>query len=52
LNVSGRKQVGYYLGHELIKGLERTMTIEEIAELRDVETKVRAYLQQGMRGET
>jgi hypothetical protein len=52
LNVSGRKQVGYYLGHELIKDLERAMTIEEIAELRDVESKVRAYLLQGIRGET
>lgn len=38
--VYGRKQTGYFLGHELIKLLERHFTIVEIARMDDVENKI------------
>ncbi len=42
----GRKQVGYYLGHEFVKWLEREMTIEQVAELEDVDARVCRFLQE------
>lgn len=44
LDVEGRKHVGYYLGHELIRSLEPKMSIREIAALEDVDAAVESFL--------
>ena len=44
-DIRGRKQCGYYLGHELIRELEAGMSLREIALLDDVEKSFRPILQ-------
>jgi hypothetical protein len=43
--VRGRKQCGYFLGHELVKRLETRMSLQEIAVLKDVAGRVRSLLE-------
>jgi hypothetical protein len=41
----GWKQTGYYLGHEVIRYLERSLALAEIALLEDFETTMRHGLE-------
>ena len=52
LNIKGRSQTGYYLGHEFIKSLEEDMDLEEIATMsvKEVESRVKAFLEQRVTG--
>ena len=43
--VRGRKQCGYFLGHEVIKRLEESASLSEIALLSDFETSLRHELE-------
>lgn len=43
--IRGRKQCGYFLGHELIKGLEEGLTFKEIALLDDIDDRFRCALE-------
>jgi hypothetical protein len=45
LDIGGRKQCGYFLGHELIRQLEVDMNLKEIALLGSVDSKLRAELE-------
>ncbi len=45
-DISGRKQCGYFLGHELVKELEASATLKEISLLDDTEARCRPILQQ------
>ena len=47
LELRGRKQCGYFLGHELIRELEGCMDLREIALLEDVDTRFRSLVEQG-----
>ena len=44
--IQGRKQCGYFLGHELVKRLEGSMGLQEIAVLEDVAGWVRPLLEE------
>jgi len=44
-DVRGRKQTGYFLGHELIKELEASISLKEIALLDNVEGRLRRILE-------
>jgi hypothetical protein len=44
--IQGRKQCGYFLGHELVKRLEASMSLQEIAVLEDIERQVRLHLEE------
>ncbi|MCL0080513.1 hypothetical protein M1O18_06415 [Dehalococcoidia bacterium] len=44
-DICGRKQCGYFLGHELIKELEASISLKEIALLDDVEEQLRHILE-------
>ena len=48
----GRKQCGYFLGHELIRQLEISKTLKEIALLDDMEGQLRHILQEVAEGDT
>jgi hypothetical protein len=39
-NLRGRKQTGYFLGHELVKKLEDHKTLEEIAVIEDIDCQM------------
>ena len=45
-DIRGRKQCGYFLGHELIRELEAGMNMRAIALLDDVEKRFRPILQE------
>jgi hypothetical protein len=45
LHVHGRRQVGYYLGCALIESLRQRMSMDQIAELVDVDGEVCRFLQ-------
>lgn len=45
-DIRGHRQCGYFLGHELIKELEASHTLEQIALLDDIEGTVRPILRQ------
>ena len=45
-DLRGRKQCGYFLGHELIRELEVTRSLAEIALLTDVEGQFRRLLEE------
>ena len=45
-NIQGRKQCGYYLGHELIRQLQASMSIKEIALLADDDPRLRRGLEE------
>lgn len=51
LDVDGRKQVGYFLGHELITSLEANMKLEQIACMDQVEGNAIRFLERCIRGE-
>ncbi|MDF1501291.1 MAG: hypothetical protein P1P76_12580, partial [Anaerolineales bacterium] len=38
--IEGRSQTGYYLGHEIIRRLEKSNSLEEIAGLDDIELRI------------
>ena len=42
--IRGRKQCGYFLGHEVVKAMEKDGDLREIALLDDVEGRVRRVL--------
>jgi hypothetical protein len=44
-DIQGYSQCGYYLGHEVIKDLEKRSSIEEIAILENIQSEVRAVLE-------
>ena len=44
LNIEGRKQVGYFLGHELIRYLERSESVMDIARLNAIDETVEQFL--------
>jgi hypothetical protein len=44
-DIRGRKQCGYFLGHELIRQLEARLSLKEIALLSDVDVTLRHELQ-------
>jgi hypothetical protein len=44
-DIRGRKQCGYFLGHELITRLEASMSLKEIALLNHVEVRLRRELE-------
>jgi hypothetical protein len=44
-DIRGRKQCGYFLGHELIRELERRATLSEIALLEDTEGQCRHFVE-------
>lgn len=52
LEVHGRKQVGYYLGHAFVESLRQRISMVQIAELVDVEGEVCQFLQKCSRGKT
>jgi hypothetical protein len=43
--IEGRSQTGYFLGHELIRELEASMTLEEIALLEADDPRLRATME-------
>jgi hypothetical protein len=43
-DIQGRKQCGYYVGHEAIRQLEADMSLDEIALLDDVKSRLRGAL--------
>lgn len=45
-DIQGRKQTGYYLGHEVIRALEANMSLSEIAMLEPIDIHVRQVLEQ------
>jgi hypothetical protein len=45
-NLRGRKQTGYFLGHELIVILQERMSLQEVALLTDIERHLRPLLVQ------
>ena len=45
-DLCGWKQTGYYVGHEVIRCLEESLALEEIALLDDFETTMRRGLEQ------
>jgi hypothetical protein len=45
-DIEGRKQCGYYLGHELIKVLEEIMDLQEIALLDSEDTRILGVLEE------
>jgi hypothetical protein len=45
-NIHGKIETGYFLGHEVIKELEKSFSLKEIALLDDYETLFRQTLQQ------
>ena len=45
-NLRGRKQTGYFLGHELIAILQERMSLQEVALLTDIERHLRPLLVQ------
>lgn len=46
--VKGRKQCGYYLGHEIIRLLEKNFTLNEIALFSDVDTRFESILKKNI----
>jgi len=42
----GQKQTGYFLGHELIRTLQKKMSLHEVALLTDIESHLRSLLSQ------
>jgi hypothetical protein len=44
--IAGRKQTGYFLGHEIIRRLEAHMTMREIALMDGVDGRIRSELEQ------
>ncbi|MCK5116660.1 MAG: hypothetical protein KAR44_08670 [Candidatus Aegiribacteria sp.] len=44
-DIQGYSQCGYYLGHEVIRDLEKRYSIKEIAVLENVQTEMRAVLE-------
>lgn len=45
-DLRGQKQTGYFLGHELIRTLQKEMSLHEVALLTDVESHLRPLLVQ------
>ena len=45
-DLRGQKQTGYFLGHELIRTLQKKMSLREVALLTDVESHLRPLLVQ------
>ena len=45
-DIRGRRQCGYFLGHEMIKELEASATLKEIALIEDAENSTRAVLKE------
>jgi len=43
-DISGRKQCGYYLGHEVVRRLERDLSLSQIALLPDVDEEMKRQL--------
>ena len=43
--IRGRRQCGYFLGHELIKQLETSMSLKEIALLGNEDARLRRGLE-------
>lgn len=43
-DICGQKQTGYFLGHELIKNLQKGMSLREVALLSDIESHLRPLL--------
>ncbi len=51
-DIAGRKQCGYFLGHEVVKELEAGSSLKEIAVFDDVEERLRHILQEITRHNT
>jgi hypothetical protein len=51
-DLRGRKQCGYFLGHEVIRRLQATLDLKEIALLNDLEARCRHELERFARGST
>ena len=49
-DLRGRKQCGYFLGHELIRELEESADLQQIAVLEDIEGQFRDLLEQLAQG--
>ncbi len=45
-DIMGRKQCGYFLGHEIIRELQKEYSLKEISSFDDYEEKCRAILEQ------
>lgn len=43
-DLKGKRQCGYFLGHEIIKELEKEMTLKEIAVLNEIEKRLKNML--------
>jgi len=43
-DLRGQKQTGYFLGHELIRTLQKKMSLHEVALLTDIESHLRPLL--------
>ena len=48
-DLRGQKQTGYFLGHELIRTLQKKMSLQEVALLTDIESRLQPLLVQLVR---
>ncbi len=45
LDISGKRETGYFLGHELIRELQEKLSLKEIAAIDDIESYLRPLLE-------